>query len=191
MFLKQVTPLSNWLILHATRVLKFLIVLTQKDQLDRSNCQMHTTCLSQYWNITYRLFHWQQLRGCSRLCGRFGRLLLLRYARCLPYAMYAAEYSMSFIAQKSKRLVILSNACRYLKPLLQDNVFYVDGKRIDVVSSFPHLGHVITDTLDDGLTLRKRLGNFIGQINDVCASLVRCPVTSRHACLEVWLVWFE
>jgi len=68
---------------------------------------------------------------------------------------------MSFNAQKSKCLVILSNARRYLRPLLQDNVFYVDGKPIDFVSSFPHLGHVITDTLDDGRDITKRLGNFI------------------------------
>jgi len=54
--------------------------------------------------------------------------------------VYAAEYSMSFNAQKSKCLVILSNARRYLRPLLQDNVLYVDGKLIDFVSSFPHLG---------------------------------------------------
>jgi len=81
--------------------------------------------------------------------------------------VYAAEYSMSFNAQKCKCLVILSNACRYLRPLLQDNVFYVDGKLIDFVSPFPHLGHVITDTLDDGPDITKMLGNFTGQVNDV------------------------
>ena len=54
--------------------------------------------------------------------------------------VYAAEYSMSFNAQKSKCLVILSSACHYLRPLLQDNIFYVDGKPIDLMSSFPHLG---------------------------------------------------
>ena len=47
---------------------------------------------------------------------------------------YAEEYCMSFNAQKSKCLVILSNACRYLRPLLLDNVFYFDGKPIDFVS---------------------------------------------------------
>ena len=55
---------------------------------------------------------------------------------------YAAEYCMSFNAQKSQCLVILSNACRYLKPLLLDNAFYIGGKPIDFVSSFPRLGHV-------------------------------------------------
>ena len=110
--------------------------------------------------------------------------------------VYAAEYSVSFNAQKSKCFVILSNACRYLRPLLQDNVFYVDGKPIDFVSSFPHLGHVITDTLDDGPDITKRLGNFIGQVKDVLcffgkvscdvkARLFRAYCTSFYGC-ELW-----
>jgi len=95
--------------------------------------------------------------------------------------VYPAEYSMSFNAQKSKCLVTLSNACRYLRPLLQDNVFYVDSKPIDFVSSFPHLGHVITDTLDDGPDITKRLGNFIGQVKDVLCFFgkVSCDVKAR------------
>jgi len=81
----------------------------------------------------------------------------------------------------SKCLVILSNACRYLRPLLQENVFYVDGKLIDFVSSFPHLGHIITDTLDDGPDITKRLGNFIGQVNDILCFFgkVSCDVKAR------------
>jgi len=95
--------------------------------------------------------------------------------------VYAAEYSMSFNAQKSKCLIILSIACRYFRPLLQDNVFYVDGKPIDFVSSFHHLGHVITDTLDDGPDITKRLGNFIGQVNNVLCFFgkVSCDVKAR------------
>jgi len=77
---------------------------------------------------------------------------------------YAAEYCTSFNAQKSKCLVILSNACRYLRPLLLNNVSYVGGKLTDCVSSFPHLGHAITDTLDDEPDITKRLGNFIGHV---------------------------
>ena len=47
---------------------------------------------------------------------------------------YAAECCMSMNAQKSKCLVILSNTCRYLRPLLLDNAFYVGSKAIDFVS---------------------------------------------------------
>jgi len=95
--------------------------------------------------------------------------------------VYAAEYFMSFNAQKSKCLVILSNACRCLRPLLQDNMFYVDGKPIDFVSSFPHLGHVITDTLDDCPDITKKLENFIWQVNDVLCFFgkVSCDVKAR------------
>jgi len=93
---------------------------------------------------------------------------------------YAAEYCMSFNAQKAKCLVILSNACRYLRPLLLDNVFYIGGKPIDFVSSFPHLGNIITDTLDDGPDITKKLGNFIGCV----MFLVRCSLMLRHVCLK-------
>jgi len=79
----------------------------------------------------------------------------------------AAEDCMSFNAQKSKCLVKLSNACRYLRPLLPDNVFYIGGNPIEFASSFPHLCHVITDTFDHGPDITKMLGNFIGQVNDV------------------------
>ena len=63
-------------------------------------------------------------------------------------------------------------------------MFYVGGKLIDFVSSFPHLGHVITDTLDDGRDITKRLGNFIGRSTTYYVSLVRCPLMLRHVCLE-------
>jgi len=85
---------------------------------------------------------------------------------------------------------MLPDACRYLRPLLQDNTFYADSKPIDFVSSFPHLGHVITDII-------KRLGIFIGQVNnivllffgkvscDVKVCLFRAYCTSFYGC-ELW-----
>ena len=62
--------------------------------------------------------------------------------------------------------------------------------------SCPHLGHVITDTLDDGPDITKRLRNFIGQVNDVLcffgkvscdvnARLFRAYCTSFYGC-ELW-----
>ena len=109
---------------------------------------------------------------------------------------YAADYCMSFNAEKSKCLVILSNACRYLKPLLYDNAFSIGGNPIEFVSSFSHLGHIITDTLDDGPDITKKLGDFIGQVNnllcffgklssDVKARLFRSYCTSYFGS-ELW-----
>jgi len=79
---------------------------------------------------------------------------------------------------------------------IKGKVFYVGGKPIDFVSSFPHLGHVITDTLDDGPDITKRLGNFIGQVNDVLCffgkvssdvkvRLLEAYCTSYYGC-ELW-----
>ena len=52
---------------------------------------------------------------------------------------------------------------------LGDSVFYVDGKPIDFVSSFPHLGHVITDTLNDGPDITKRLEILLDRSTTYCA----------------------
>jgi len=82
--------------------------------------------------------------------------------------VYAAEYSV-FNAQKSKCLLILSNVFRYLRPLLQENVFYVDGKQIDFVSSFPHLGYVSPTRWTMALTLQKGLGIVLSVlVSNVC-----------------------
>jgi len=109
---------------------------------------------------------------------------------------YAADYCMSFNAQKSKCLVFLSNERRYLRPLLLDNSFFIGSKPIEFVSSFSHLGHVITDNRDDGPDITKRSGDFIGQVNnllcffgklssDVKARLFRSFCTSYYGC-ELW-----
>ena len=50
---------------------------------------------------------------------------------------------------------------------LYDNAFSIGGNPIEFVSSFSHLGHIITDTLDDGPDITKKLGDFIGQVNNL------------------------
>ena len=58
-----------------------------------------------------------------------------------------------------------SRAC--LRPLLSDCNFKIGGKVIEFVSSYSHLGLVITDSLDDGPDISKRQDDFIGQVNSV------------------------
>ena len=57
---------------------------------------------------------------------------------------YASDFHMSFNASKSK----YDFSC--LRPLLSDCNFKIGGKVIEFVSSYSHLGHVVTDSLDDG-----------------------------------------
>ena len=44
---------------------------------------------------------------------------------------------------------------------------YIGGNLIENVSSYVHLGHVITAQLDDFDDILKRRSNYIGQVNNV------------------------
>jgi len=72
---------------------------------------------------------------------------------------HACEYSISFNALKFKCLVALPKNCRNtFKKVNADCIFYIDGRMIDLVQSFSHLGHLITSHSDDGedITIRKQ-----------------------------------
>ena len=45
--------------------------------------------------------------------------------------------------------------------------FYLNGKPLEFVESYSHLGHIITNTLKDSLDIVFRRGCLIGQINSV------------------------
>ena len=45
--------------------------------------------------------------------------------------------------------------------------FMVQGKPMEFVSSYVHLGHLISDKLDDGCDISQRRCDFIGQVNNV------------------------
>jgi len=63
---------------------------------------------------------------------------------------YAREYSLSFNALKSKCLVTLPKNCRNTLKKVNDCIFYIDGRMIDLVQSYSYLGHLITSDSDDG-----------------------------------------
>jgi len=46
------------------------------------------------------------------------------------------------------------------------SIFYIDGRMIDLVQSFSHLGHLITSDSDDGEDIMIRKHSFIGQVNN-------------------------
>ena len=45
--------------------------------------------------------------------------------------------------------------------------FYIDGKRLEFVASYSHLGHIITNTLNDSQDILYGHGYLVGQINSV------------------------
>ena len=45
--------------------------------------------------------------------------------------------------------------------------FYLDGRQMENIAQFSHLGHIITARLDDAEDIHHRRCNLIGQINSV------------------------
>jgi len=82
------------------------------------------------------------------------------------YEDYAREYSISFNALKSKCPVALPKNYRNTFKKVNECIFYIDGRMIDLVQSFSHLGHLITSDSDEceNITIRKH--SFIGQVNN-------------------------
>jgi len=66
------------------------------------------------------------------------------------WRLYAREYSISFNALKFKCLVALPKNRRNTFKKVNDCIFYIDGRMIDLVHSFSHLSHLITSDSDDG-----------------------------------------
>ena len=58
---------------------------------------------------------------------------------------YAREYRIVFNATKSATMFTARRKVR----IYDDLQFFIDGKRIPTVGEFPHLGHIVTSTLDE------------------------------------------
>jgi len=79
---------------------------------------------------------------------------------------YAREYSISFNTLKSKYMVASPKNCCNTFKKVTGCIFYIDGKMIDLVQSFSHLGHLITSDSDDGEDITIRKHSFIGKVNN-------------------------
>ena len=62
---------------------------------------------------------------------------------------FATDYCISFNTKKSKCLAVFPRSKRFLYAQLSKCVFYVDGKPIEFVKSYPHLGHIVNARMDD------------------------------------------
>jgi len=61
--------------------------------------------------------------------------------------------------------------CTVISPTRRRSVqiyeFVLEGKPMEFVSSYSHLGHLITDRLDDSCDISQRRNDFVGQVNNV------------------------
>jgi len=92
---------------------------------------------------------------------------------------YAAQYDIIFNAEKSKFLVIAAHKRRSLYQSMCDCKFYIGGNVIDNVSSYSHLGHIITATFDDIDDIRHRRNSFIGQANNVLCCFSKVDLLTK------------
>jgi len=97
----------------------------------------------------------------------------------------ASEYSISFNAIKF-------NVSPYTCCNVQYCEFVVQGKPVECVSPYVHLGHLITNNLDDSCDISQRRCDFIGQVNNVLCyfiavnyKLFQSYCTSFYGC-ELW-----
>jgi Reverse transcriptase (RNA-dependent DNA polymerase) len=82
---------------------------------------------------------------------------------------YADDYDIKFNTEKSKCLIV---SCRRWRNVCVDKDFIpmqftLDGKPIEFVTSYSHLGHIIVHNLADSVDVAARRGNLIGQINNM------------------------
>jgi len=81
---------------------------------------------------------------------------------------YASDFDVAFNASKFKCLVNRHRYALYCSSV--DNVcFFISGYNIEVVGSWPHLGHVVSDSRGDRLDVSQRRCIFLNQVNNVFA----------------------
>jgi len=67
--------------------------------------------------------------------------------------------------------------------------FVVEGKPMEFVSSYIHLGHLLTDRLDDSTDISPGRGEFVVQVNNVpCYFQKQC---SAVKCTLFQLLWLR
>jgi hypothetical protein len=114
---------------------------------------------------------------------------------------YANEFSVAFNANKSKCIII--RAQHYSRHDSWVNSFtpsfHVGGKLIEFVDNWPHLGHIITNTMSDISDITSRRNSLVGQINNVLCyfsnletvtkvKLLKAYCSSFYGC-ELWDFW--
>ena len=80
--------------------------------------------------------------------------------------IYASDYSIVFNASKSKCIFVQS--CRDIASSFgPKSEFFIGGNLIEYVEQWPHLGHIVTDSLEDAADIASRRNSLCSQINNL------------------------
>jgi len=90
---------------------------------------------------------------------------------------FAINYDIVFNASKSKCLHFSPRTRRKLDA--NNNLqFFIGGKSIEFVCEWPHLGHIISTSVDDEAEIANKRNKLCGQINNcICFFVNRDPIT--------------
>ena len=74
-----------------------------------------------------------------------------------------------------KCMIVLPSSRRTLAPLLSECAFKIGGMRMEIVSSYCHLGHIICNSLSDEQDILRRRSAFVGHVNSVLCYFGKLP----------------
>ena len=80
--------------------------------------------------------------------------------------IYASDYSIVFNTSKSKCIFVQSCHDIALSFGSKSEIF-IGGNLIEYVKQWPHLGHIVTDSLEDAADRASRRNSLCGQINNL------------------------
>ena len=80
---------------------------------------------------------------------------------------FAAQYDIVFNAEKSKFLVVISHNRRFMSADMRTCKLYINGKLIENVNHYSHLGHIINSDFSDDEDIIIRRNSFVGQVNNL------------------------
>jgi hypothetical protein len=99
---------------------------------------------------------------------------------------YANKYSISFNASRSKCLVVLLEIVVFSRDHLRNCTFHVGNNPIEYVDSFEHLGHVITNQLDDNADISKRRYDFVGKVSNVLCFSIKLKPCVKYKLFQLY-----
>jgi hypothetical protein len=92
---------------------------------------------------------------------------------------YALDSNICFNAKKSKCLIVAPYSQHHLQDYYRDCTFCIRHNSTETVDSFSHLGHGITDDLDDSKDIENICHDLMNRSNNVL-----CYVRNMDSCVK-------
>ena len=71
-----------------------------------------------------------------------------------------------YLTHQNRNVFLFSHAAISLRPLVLNQSFLIGGNLIEYVKKWPHLGQIVTDSLEDAADIAGRRNSLCGKINN-------------------------